>query len=159
MQIYGVFLNFRNVKNVLQWSLAIHVIPKFRPFLSISYGFWVLNITRDRQVYFAFIMLFKTTHSRSNLALYSQILIFFKFLNFLNFGNVEKCFTVNITANRVQVFNFAYSHSYRVKSSLCFALSLTVSKIMTNLHFNQFTISGKFILANQKPANRKFRNS
>ena len=127
------------------WSLTTPVIPKFRPFRSISYGFWVLNfkfkfknliflkwptfsqfwpdfcqklirasfkytgcaykilnhfiqpfvlyrgneiffkfsrwecVTRDRQVYFAFINLFlclctKTTHSHSNLALYSQII-------------------------------------------------------------------------------------
>ena len=44
-------------------------------------------LTRDRQVYFAFINLFlylctKTTHSRSNLAFQSQILLFLNFFNF-----------------------------------------------------------------------------
>ena len=34
---------FEMFKNVLLWSLTTSVITKFRPFRSISYGFWVLN--------------------------------------------------------------------------------------------------------------------
>ena len=34
---------FEMFKNVLLWSLTILVTPKFRPFRSVFYGFWVLK--------------------------------------------------------------------------------------------------------------------
>ena len=43
LKILIFFLNFRNVQKWFAVILYTIVIPKFCPFRSISYGFWVLN--------------------------------------------------------------------------------------------------------------------
>ena len=71
---------------------------------------------RDRQVYFSFINLFlclctKTTHSHSNLALYSQIYLFFQIIKF--FEMLKKRCSVNIDIRGYPKFRLFRSISNR----------------------------------------------